>query len=163
MERDVARSRAETTPVLVVAVGSLLCAIPADCVSETMRPLATEPLSATHDFVRGFAVIRGAPVPVVDLEALLTGERQTVSRRFVTLKLQGRQVALAVERVIGVRQIDRAELRQLPPLLRQVDGEIDRDLVEAIGASDAELLLVLRAARLIPDQTPPLAAAAAAQ
>jgi len=138
----------QTTPVLVVAVRTGMCAIPIEYVGETMRPLPIEPLSGPHHFVRGVSMIRGAPVPVVDLDALLdAGANGNGFRRFVTVRVGERRVALAVDRVVGVREIDPTQLGELPPLLRHIDP----NLVEAIGTSDAQLLLVLCAARLIPD------------
>lgn len=66
-------------------------------------------------------------------------------RRLITLRAGQRQVALAVEEVLGVRQLPPGQA--LPPLL----GEASADLVNAIGSLDSELLLVLRSARLVPD------------
>jgi purine-binding chemotaxis protein CheW len=138
-----------TTPVLVVTVGQRECAIPLQYVAETMRPLSIEPVVSPHAFVRGVSVIRGAAMPVVDLARLLGGgEHNTVARRFVTVKVDERRAALAVEAVVGVRDIELARFQSLPPLLRHVGTEV----VEAIGSSDVQLLLVLRAARLIPDE-----------
>ncbi|MFL5302954.1 MAG: chemotaxis protein CheW, partial [Anaeromyxobacteraceae bacterium] len=56
--------------VLLVRAGSRLCALPLACVVETLRPLHTSPLAGTPACVSGVAVVRGAPTPVVDLDAL---------------------------------------------------------------------------------------------
>jgi len=112
-----------------------------------MRPLPIEPVAGTPAFVRGVSVIRGEPTPVVDLEALL--ERGPGSRaygRFVTLKVGERRVALGVDSVVGVRTLEAATLGAMPPLLRDA-----AERVEALGAPDEQLLVVLRAARLVPD------------
>lgn len=114
---------------------------------ETLRPLAIEPVAGAPAFVRGLSVIRGAPTPVVDLGALLEGgPARASSGRLVTLKVGARQVALGVDEVVGLKSVDPAQLEQLPPLLR------DAALIEAIGARDGQLLVVLRAARLVPDE-----------
>src|SRR6185436_6230529 len=47
-------------------VGGLLCALPLEHVEETMRPLAIEAIAGGPAFVRGLAVVRGAPIPAVD-------------------------------------------------------------------------------------------------
>jgi purine-binding chemotaxis protein CheW len=112
-----------------------------------MRPLPIEPVAGTPPFVRGISVIRGAAVPVVDLTVLLDRtERRTEPRRFVTVKTEERQFALAVDDVVGVRDLDPARLEALPPLLRTVEA----DQIETIGVADARLLLVLRGSRIVP-------------
>jgi purine-binding chemotaxis protein CheW len=150
----------ETSPVLVVLVGARACAFPLHQVAETLRPLPIKPVAGTPGFVRGVSVIRGTPTPVVDLKALLENSDNSPSYgRFVTLKLDDRRVAIGVDSVVGLRHLDSAQLGDLPPLLRDVSA----DLVESFGTRDAELLLVLRAAHIVPDEVwATLAAAEAA-
>lgn len=131
---------------LFCRAGSRLCALPLEHVIETMRPLPIEPLTGTPPFVCGLAIIRGVPVPVLHIGKLLSGEG-TSPRRFVTVKVRNRQVALAVDGVLNVSPLAAALLHELPPLF----GDAGSDAVSAIGALDAELLLVLRTARLIPE------------
>jgi len=120
--------------------------LPLEYVLETMRPLPVEPLSGAPQFVQGLAIIRGAPVPVVDAARLL-GAEATRPSRFVTLKADERRVALAVDSVLGVRSIPDGSLQALPPLLRDAGAEI----VSKIGMLDAELLLVLRSVRFVTE------------
>jgi purine-binding chemotaxis protein CheW len=159
--QDVLTARAsEISPVLVVMVGARACAFPLHHVAETMRPLPIEPVAGTPGFVRGVAVIRGTPTPVVDLKALLENSENSPSYgRFVTLKLDERRVVIGVDSVVGLRNLDSAQLGELPPLLRDVNS----DLIASFGTRDAQLLLVLRAARIVPDEVwTTLAAAEAA-
>lgn len=94
-------------------------------------------------------MIRGAAIPVVDLKALLeNSETRTTYRRLVTVKVGPRRVALGVDGVVGLRNLDPAQLGELPALLRDVDA----DLIQAIGTSDAQLLVVLRMARIVPEE-----------
>lgn len=135
--------------VLIVTAGARACALPLHHVAETMRPLPIEPIAGTPGFVRGVSVIRGAPTPVVDLTALLEGGQPSAAHgRFVTVKVGERRVALGVDGVVGLRILASAQLGELPPMLRDVAA----DLIEAVGARDAQLLVVLRAARLVPDE-----------
>jgi purine-binding chemotaxis protein CheW len=136
-------------PALIVTVGTRACAIPVRHVAETMRPLSVEPVAGTPKFIRGVSVIRGTAVPVVDLQLLLeNGESTATFGRFVTVKVGERRVALGVDSVVGLKLLDPTHVGELPPLLRDVDA----DLIEAIGTSDAVLLVVLRAARIVPDE-----------
>ena len=133
-------------PALLCRIRRGVCAIPLDDVVETMRPLPIEPAPGAPGFVLGLAIIRGRPLAVIDLARLL-GDAGGPTTRFVTIRTGGREVALAVDAVIGVRTVTAAAVRELPPLLRDAGGAV----VDAIGALDAELLFVLRGARLVPD------------
>jgi purine-binding chemotaxis protein CheW len=147
-ERQVIVRAWEKSPVLIVMAGARACAIPLDHVAETMRPLPIEPVAGTPGFVRGVSLIRGAPTPVVDLKALLGNvENSATYGRFVTIKLGERQAAIGVDGVIGLANLDSAQLAELPPILEDVAA----GLIEAIGTRDAQLLVVLRAARIVPD------------
>jgi len=140
---------AETCPVLVVMVGARACAFPLHHVAETMRPLPIKAVAGTPGFVRGVSVIRGIPTPVVDLNALLENSANSASYgRFVTLKLDDRRVVIGVDSVVGLRNLDSTQLGELPPLLRDVTS----DFIASFGIHDAQLLLVLRAARIVPDE-----------
>lgn len=136
--------------MLVTRVGGVACALPIAHVVETMRPLPVEPIRGAHDralaVVDGLAMIRGAPVPVVDARKLL-GVPAGAATRFVIVRVQQRSIALVVDAVLEVRRIDVDALPGLPPLL----SGAQHDLVSAIGALDAELLIVLDAGRVLPD------------
>ncbi len=132
---------------LLCRVGPRLCALPLSCVLETLRPLPVEPLTGAPAHVLGIALIRGVVQPVVDLARLL-GEQDAQASRYVTLLVGERRVALAVGQVLGTRDLSRRDLQALPPLLR----EAGRESIAALGRLDAELLLVLDGARLLPDE-----------
>jgi purine-binding chemotaxis protein CheW len=133
---------------LICRVQTRLCALPLEHVVELLRPLPVEPVAGAPPFVLGLAVIRGAPLPVVD-SARLLGADDARAGRFVTVNAGNRRVALAVDGVLGVRAIALESLHALPPLLHEADSGV----IAAIGLLDAELLLVLRSARLLPDET----------
>jgi purine-binding chemotaxis protein CheW len=134
--------------MLICRVGSRLCGLPLAHVVETMRPLPVEPLAHLPIFVDGVSIIRGRPIPVLDARRLLGEDGEPGARtRFVTLELAQRSAALSVDAVLGVRDIDVAELEQLPALLRDVQN----DLVAALGTLDHELLVVLERSRLLPE------------
>lgn len=99
-------------------------------------------------FVCGLSVIRGAPVPVVDLGAVIGKVGTGPISRWITLRLGERRVALAVEGVLGIRKLEESAIRALPPLLR----DANRGLIEAVGTLDSELLMLLEAGRLLPEE-----------
>lgn len=136
---------------LLFRVQTRLCALPAAQVVETMRPLPIKSFAGAPTAVKGVAVIRGMPIPVVELAALLGGAAN-LPARFITVRLGTGHIALAVDSVLGLSYIPATSLRALPALL----GAADNNAVSAIGTLDAELLLVLNAARLLPDDAWPL-------
>ena len=140
----------ETSPALVVTVGARACAIPLRHVAETMRPLPIESVAGMPAFIRGVSVIRGAPVLVLDLRALLEPgepEPSLAFARLVVVKLGERRLAVGVDAVVGLANLGAAQLEELPPIL----GDVSAALVESIGTRDAQLLVVLRATRLVPE------------
>jgi purine-binding chemotaxis protein CheW len=94
----------------------------------------------------GLSIVRGAPVPVVDLARLLNGHAGTPTR-FVVVKADERHVVLAVDRVVGIRAIAAERLQSLPPLLR----DADTSLVSAIGTLDNALFVMLQASHIVPE------------
>ena len=145
---------ADDDRLLLCRVGSRIVALGVRDVWETMRPLPIEPLSGAPSFVLGLAIVRGFAIPVVDADRLL-GSSVSFSTtmispspaRFVSLKLGVRSAVLAVDAVLEIRALPAAVLASIPPLLREAGA----DLVSVVGALDARLLLVLEAARLVPD------------
>jgi len=132
---------------LLCRVGDLLCALPLEHVEEAMRPMAVEAIGGVPAFVRGLAVVRGTPIPVIDAGILLSGAACHPTR-FVTLKTGSRCIALAVDAVVGVVEIPRGSLEALPRLFQ----DTSLDAVSAIGTLDAELLLVLQSGRLVSEE-----------
>lgn len=137
---------AGTSLSLLCRVRTRWCALPLAQVIETMRPLPIDPLPGAPSFVLGLAVIRGVPVPVLDAARLL-GAPEGHTTRFITIRTGDRQVAFAVDDVVGTRMIPDSDLQALPPLLREACAKA----VAAIGSLDAELLLVLNHARLVSE------------
>jgi purine-binding chemotaxis protein CheW len=132
-------------PVLLARAGDRLCGFPIEHVIETMRPLPVEPAGDAPAFVRGLAVVRGEPVPVVNLRQLLGDTAPRDAARYVLVRVNDRRAALAVDDVVGIRELNASALTDLPPLLG------DDGAVKSLGVLDSHLLLVLRAARLVPE------------
>jgi purine-binding chemotaxis protein CheW len=133
-------------PWLLSRAGARLCAIPVAHVVEIMRLLPIEPVSGMPPFIRGVCIIRGSPLPVVDA-GLIFGDQEIQAERLVTIRTGDRTIVLAVDQVLGLREIGTEVLEALPPLLREIGG----DAISAIGTLDAELLLFLRTARIVPE------------
>jgi purine-binding chemotaxis protein CheW len=132
---------------LLVRAGARACALPMAHAVETMRPRPIEGVAGAPAFVLGLSIIRGDPLPVVHLGRLLGDAEVSAVSRFVTLRLGRRSLALAVQSVVGALELDSARLTELPPVL----GAESDGVVAAIGQLDAELLVVLRTMRIVPE------------
>jgi purine-binding chemotaxis protein CheW len=141
------RKEAKTSYLVALAGGKRLALALGDVI-EVMRPLPVSKLAGVPPFVLGAAVVRGVPVPVIDAGALLGETGPRTCTRFVSLRLGARRAALAVDALVGVRALEDADLKTMPPLLRDVVAGV----ADAIGSLDEDLLLVLRAGKLVPEQ-----------
>lgn len=138
----------ELISLLVVVGGTLRVGLPIAQVGETMRPLPIESLGYPLPFVLGLSTIRGLSTPVIDLGLLLAPrQRPGRFRRFVTILVEDRLAALAVEDVEGVVTMDESSFSGLPPLLSQASG----DSIEGLSLADSKLFLALKPSRLVPD------------
>jgi purine-binding chemotaxis protein CheW len=133
--------------LLVFRAGTHLCGLDLAHVVETMRPLPVRAVLGAPAFVCGVSVVRGAPVPVLSIASMIGGKEGSLARRFVTVREQERVVALAVDEVLGVREMPQDSFRELSPLV----GEVESGPVVALGALHGEPLLVLTAIRVVPD------------
>jgi purine-binding chemotaxis protein CheW len=132
---------------LLFRAGEHTCALNLQHIVEIMRPLPVEEVANMPGFVRGLSIIRGLPVPVVSL-ALLVGGPARPPGRFVVVRTGERQVALAVDAVLGVIELDSAALHAFPPLAQSTSA----DILEAVASSDAQLLFVLNSGTIVPDE-----------
>jgi purine-binding chemotaxis protein CheW len=145
--------------VLVITAGARNFAIPVRHVCEILRPQAIEAVVGMPDYVLGLCIVRGTLIPVVDLQALSGGRSEGINHgRLVILKLGDRRLALGVESVEGLRKLPAAAFDALPSLLG--DGAVE--LVESVGLRDTQLLFVLRASRIVPEEVWTAVAAAGA-
>ncbi|SEM20965.1 purine-binding chemotaxis protein CheW [Stigmatella aurantiaca] len=138
---------AEEGRFLIVRARGWICALPIAEVVETMRPLPVTPVAEAPPFVRGVAIVRGRPSPVVHLATLLGGTRAGTSQRFVSLRVGERQLVLEVEEVLGLRRLGARELGSLPPLLAVAVG----GNLEVLGTLDGQLLAALNTSRLLTE------------
>jgi purine-binding chemotaxis protein CheW len=138
--------KAEEASWVLCCAGPHLCAILIQHVIEIMRVLPIEAIAGAPTYVRGLSIIRGAPVPIVDI-GLLLGGRATPAGRLVAIRAGSRTIGIAVEAVEGIRVIGPEAFNQMPPLLRDTATAT----IAAIGTLDAELAFFLQTARIVPD------------
>lgn len=132
--------------LLVCQIGRRVCALPVSRVAEIMRPLPVTFIPDAPAHVLGMAVVRGEPLPVVDLSRLLN-ETSSGITRFVCLRSDGgdARLVVAVDGVESIRRLPATALRRLPSLLK---GD-SPPLIDAVTPLDTELMLVLDSVRLL--------------
>ena len=140
-----------TTPWLLCQVHEHVCALPLAQVIEVMRPLPLLAVAQSPECVLGLCVMRGAPVPVIDLARCLCA-RSAAPTRFVAVELLApgapleRRIALAVDAVSGTISLDPEQLAAVPPLLSRASSALD-----AVTTLDTRLLMLLQTSRFLTD------------
>jgi purine-binding chemotaxis protein CheW len=119
--------------------------LPLGHIVEVLRPLQIQPIADAPLGVEGLSVIRGEAVPVLDLPMLLGGSRGARGR-WIVVRAGERRVALAVDAVIGIRELSASAWTELPPLVRDAGAIID-----AVAILDEQVLLVLKTGNLVPE------------
>ena len=102
----------------------------------------------TPPYIPGVSIVRGEPMPVVDLGSLLQGAPLDRPRRLISLKLGARRAGLLASDVFGLRPAASVAVEKLPRLLEACSAE----LIAGLARLDEELLTVLKLGSLIPDE-----------
>ncbi len=116
-----------------------------------VRPMPVTYVPEAPPFVEGVIDLRGVPIPVVDLRrrfGLATIERGPKAR-MVIARVEGRDVALLVDRVVEVMRIPPAGITEVPPLLNRAVGGLPAFLGVCEGGSPARLRLLLNVKALL--------------
>ncbi len=130
---------------LLCGVGPHRFILPMAEVIETMRLLPIQAVAGAPPLVLGLSVIRGAPVAVVNT-ALVFGRESPRYTRLVTVRAGESTIALAVDAVFTVAVVEAGTLQQMPPLIGNDNA------VVAMAARDRNLVFLLNAARIVPDE-----------
>ncbi len=92
--------------VLVVAADREAFGIPVEQVREVIRSASLRRVPGSPPVLRGIVNVRGAIVTVLDLQALLSGERAVTAGSVVLLEYGSRLIGLAVHAVHDVRVLE---------------------------------------------------------
>jgi len=135
--------------VLLFRMQTVVCAMPISHVSEILRPLPYETFKDLPPFISGVSVIRGTPLPVLNLNYLLGHEeKNSHMQRFIIIRNEDTHLACLVDEVIGIENIEAKTITEAPPLLRNTHA----DLISAMGVLDQKFLLVLQTLIDLPQE-----------
>ena len=105
--RAEAEAQAAGKPHMIFTVGGQLFALPADSCRAVVERLEPTPLPLMPRHILGVSVIRGRPISITDLAALLGQEAGRAKGQHMVVVYEGEEeTALQVERVVSVRAID---------------------------------------------------------
>ncbi|QJR35324.1 chemotaxis protein CheW [Gemmatimonas groenlandica] len=114
--------------MLVVASDRDAFGIPVEQVREVIRSAALRRVPGSPPVLRGIVNVRGGIVTVLDLQALLSGERAVTAGSVVLLEYGSRLIGLAVHAVHDVRVLD-APLESQPESESALDRIVPLDAV----------------------------------
>lgn len=149
-------------PLCAFAVGEQEYVLDVMRIRAIVRPPPVIQVPHTPDAVEGMIELRGAVIPVVDLRKRLSAPAIPLGpkARMLVVVVEGREVALLVDRVLEVMRIRRSAIRPAPPLLRRDGPQFYLGVCEAParGGSRLRLLLNLKALLGSSEPVPPPAA-----
>lgn len=114
--------------MLVVASDRDAFGIPVEQVREVIRSAALRRVPGSPPVLRGIVNVRGGIVTVLDLQALLSGERAVTAGSVVLLEYGSRLIGLAVHAVHDVRVLE-APLESPPESESALDRIVPLDAV----------------------------------
>ena len=132
--------------VLVAWAGGRRCAFRLAELVETLRPLPVQAIPRLPAYLSGLARIRGQALPVIDLGPLL-GAAGIEPARFLVVRAGARRLALAVDAVEGLRELEQDRFAALPVLLRAAQATA----IDGLADLDDDLMWLLGCARLIDE------------
>lgn len=132
--RGVADDAAPRTEVVRFAIGGRVAAIAARFVVEAVRDAAPTPLPGARPPVRALVPWRGRILTALDLRDALGAPAAGDPRRLLVLGESRAELALLVDEILGLDEIEDARVHPLP------DGAAGRDYAAGL-ADDATLLL----------------------
>lgn len=109
--------------VLVFEVGGQRYALPAADVRELLRAAAVRPLPGAPAIVEGILNVRGGLVPVLDLRARfrLPPRALRPTDHFIVAEVDGRRLALRVDRALELVVLDEADVEEARSLVPGVE------------------------------------------
>lgn len=142
--------------VLTIALGTGIFALPADIVLEILDPGPVTPIPTAHPYIGHLINFRGRVVPLADLRLRcgMPVAQATVDSRFVVLEISFDGdlilVAILVDKVYGVHNLDEVVLGQVPRFGMRWNPEF----VKAVGKMDEGFVMVLDMDRIFAATDP---------
>jgi purine-binding chemotaxis protein CheW len=136
---------ASEQPLLVFRVAEHRCAISLSNVQEVLPMVAMVVPPGRPPIIEGFLNVRGQTVPAVSLRRLfrLPPEEASLYTPLILVDVHGQKVAFIADAVEDVAHVPQSRFQHVPA------GDILNDCAEACFESDAGVVTVLAAQRLL--------------
>ena len=144
-------SSAASAQFLTFALGDEVFAMDIVTVREIIQHCATTAVPLMPRFVRGVINLRGAVVPVIDLNARFGRARTEISRRTCIVILEVRSdedthvLGIVVDTVSAVRQIDAAQIEPSPSF----GSGIRADFIEGMAKVNGQFVILMDLGRVL--------------
>jgi len=142
-------SAVESAQYLTFMLGTEVFAMDIRAVREIIQFGAMTPVPLMPDFVRGVINLRGAVVPVIDLQARFGRDSASVGKKScviiadVVKDAEKFELGLMVDAVSEVVDIAASQIESPP----QFGSVIQRDFIQGIGKSDGRFVTIIDVAR----------------
>lgn len=140
----------EIVQLATFVVGGHAYALDIMRVKEIINPLPITPVPRAPAFIDGVVELRGVILAVVDLRKRfdLPATPPTRATKYIVVSLEGRMVALIVDRVSDFARVARAEIKAPPPM---VENEAARYFA-GVCHHGGKILMVLAIDRILSSQ-----------
>jgi len=142
----------ERIEIATFAVGDDTIGVDIMRIREIVRPERVTPVPGSPPHIRGVLRLRGALVPVVDLTVRFARAKDSADEadpRFVVLTVDGRPIAVVVDKVGDVLTVQRRDIRLARDTL---SGASARAFVGVVAHKD-RVVLLMHARRVLDDAT----------
>ncbi len=139
-----------TEHLAVFSLGAAEYALDIMVIRQIIRPRPIRPVPRAPTFVEGVVELRGAVIPVVDLRRRFGVEPEVgpAAAKLIIVRLQGRLVALVVDRVIGVHRVKKTEIRGTPHWIAGPEAAV----FSGVCRREEHLVLVIDLQQLLTTQ-----------
>ncbi len=151
-----AAAAGDKSEILTIALGSGIFALPADIVLEILDPGPVTPIPTARPYIGNLINFRGRVVPLADLRLRcgMPVTAVTVDSRIVVLEIRFEGelilVAILVDKVYGVHNLDEVVLGQVP----RIGMRWNPEFVRAVGKMDEGFVMVLDTDRIFSATDP---------
>jgi purine-binding chemotaxis protein CheW len=127
--------------LVIFSLGKEQFGIDIAVVEGIVRTQVITKLPYSHDFMEGITELRGAIIPVMDLNKRfgLPPQEQTDETRIIAIRMEQVKMGMTVSAVTEVLTIDEKVIEPLPPIMSKISSEF----IAGVAKMDPNLIILL--------------------